>query len=67
MYINLKVQYKSDDYSCLCFKHAVKLAMDGVGIETVVDDFGGEGDMRTTYCEICHSSPGLNPGDKEKE
>lgn len=56
MNINLQVIYSlKGNGSTLCFRHAVHAALAGQDIETQVDDFGGEGDMRSTSCHMCLS------------
>lgn len=53
MILNLKTQFSTENYSCLCFKHAVLLAFNGKDVEIEIDEFGGEGDMRSTLCQLC--------------
>lgn len=54
MNINMEVLYSlKGNGSVLCFRHAVHAALAGQDIETQVDDFGGEGDMRNTSCHMC--------------
>ena len=57
MHVNLQVRYIEDrdgDNWVLCFRHAVLAAMQrGATIETEVDDFDSEHDMRTLSCRQC--------------
>ena len=67
MNINLQVVYSlKDNGSVLCFRHAINAALAGMDVETQVDDFGGEGDMRSTSCHMCLSDT-FNEVFKEKK
>ncbi len=57
--LDLKVRYLADDRGenvVLCFMHAVQWAMHNVPIEVEVDEYGMEGDMRQTYCDVCYGN-----------
>ena len=54
--INLEVLYIDKAAArCVCFKHAVQLAMDGTVIKPEVYEIGNEYDMRNLSCYVCEA------------
>ena len=53
VHFNLKAIYYTDEHKVLCFTCAVKEAMKGKEVDTTIDDYSSEYDMRSTQCEIC--------------
>lgn len=53
MNINLKTTYSTPEHKMLCFKCAVKEALKGIDVDTKVDDYSSDHDMRSTMCEVC--------------
>lgn len=58
MNIDLQLKFKKEKFdgdkgNYVCFKHAAKRALLGENIETEIDDYSSEYDMRDTSCGDC--------------
>lgn len=53
MQIRLNVRYRSEEYSCLCFRCAVAESISGRLVYPEVDDFSSENDFREVFCKVC--------------
>jgi hypothetical protein len=52
MNINVDIKF-TNGRQWFCFKHAVQRAIQNEDIQTEIDDFGSEYDMRDTSCADC--------------
>ncbi len=55
-----QLRFTDKEYRTLCFMHAAQAAVvEHKEIEVEVDEFGGEGDMRSTHCVVCYGQEEL--------
>lgn len=55
MNIRLQVRYSSQNDSWMCFRHAVKAALEGADVEMDIDDYGDEHYLGRTTCLECEN------------
>jgi len=53
MNINLQVRFYTEDYSWLCFRHAVQEASKGKDVKTEIDEYDVEYYGGPTFCLLC--------------
>jgi len=53
MEVHLAVRYYSEDFPWLCFRHAAILAIEGLSIETEIDDYRSDYSLIERVCPLC--------------
>ena len=53
MEVHFYIRYYTEDFPWLCFRHATILAIEGLTIETEIDDYRNEYSLLETVCPLC--------------
>lgn len=62
MQINMQIRFSTEDFSWLCFNHAVAQVIKGIEVKTEIDEFSSDYYMGPIHCKICRIEADLKTG-----